>query len=250
MHPHILFIDDGGVMSDNRLRSEQWQRMVAGFFAPRLGGSPEAWADANRQVITAMLEAQAWEKRCAAYPDYASFERDYFLDWLRVMCEIVGVGCPPDEESLALSREITAYIIPRIRAAYPGAADTVRLLHRRGYTLYTASGEASYDLEGYLQGMGVRDCFTTLYGPDLINAFKTGPEFYRRILAHGKIDPAEGLLVDNYPGAISWAGEVGLRGVLVNSDGDLHSSEALATIGSLSELPALLQQLEHLDDEA
>ena len=245
MHPRILFIDDGGVMSDNRRRGEQWRRMVADFFAPRLGGSPEAWAEANHRVITAMLDAQSWEERCAAYPDYASFERAYFLDWLRAMCEIVGVECPPDEESLALSREITAYIIPRIRAAYPGAAETVRLLHERGYTLHTASGESSYDLEGYLKGMGVRDCFTTLYGPDLINAFKTGPEFYRHILDHGEIDPSKALLVDNYPGAITWAREVGLPGVLVNSDGDLSSDEAVATIGSLSELPALLQRLEH-----
>ena len=34
-HP-VLFLDDGGVMNDNRLRGEQWRRMVAEFFTPIL----------------------------------------------------------------------------------------------------------------------------------------------------------------------------------------------------------------------
>ncbi len=33
-----LFIDDGGVLNDNALRGPQWQRLVAEFFVPALGG--------------------------------------------------------------------------------------------------------------------------------------------------------------------------------------------------------------------
>ncbi len=33
----VILLDDGGVMNDNRLRGEQWQRLVGEFFAPRLG---------------------------------------------------------------------------------------------------------------------------------------------------------------------------------------------------------------------
>ena len=34
-------------MNDSRRRSVQWQRLVGEFFAPRLGGTAEAWAAAK-----------------------------------------------------------------------------------------------------------------------------------------------------------------------------------------------------------
>lgn len=56
-----IFLDDGGVINDNSLRAPQWQMLVGEFFAPRLGGSQPAWAEANRAIfgdVFAWLEAQ------------------------------------------------------------------------------------------------------------------------------------------------------------------------------------------------
>ncbi len=47
----VVFLDDGGVMNDNRMRGPAWQRLVAEYFAPRLGGEPAAWAAANRVAV-------------------------------------------------------------------------------------------------------------------------------------------------------------------------------------------------------
>lgn len=49
----VIFLDDGGVMNDNTLRGFQWERMVAEFFKPVLGGTFEAWSDfcASVQII-------------------------------------------------------------------------------------------------------------------------------------------------------------------------------------------------------
>ena len=151
-----IFLDDGGVMNDNRLRGAQWYRMVAEFFVQRLGGAPEDWAEANARVMTRMLDAVAWQARLDASPDYASFDRRYHVDWLRWMCDLVGVPAPSDEECIALARDAYRSITPRVRAAFPGAVTAIRALHRRGYTLHTASGESSEDLDCYLRGMGVR----------------------------------------------------------------------------------------------
>src|SRR5437773_2546400 len=127
----ILFLDDGGVISDNRLRGAQWRPLVAEFFAPILGGSPEAWAEASRAVITAILDPQPWNARLRSAPDYESFERAYYTYWLGAMCDILGIPRPPDEQIVELARCATAWIIPQVRAAFPGAADTIRLLHAR-----------------------------------------------------------------------------------------------------------------------
>jgi len=239
-HP-VLFFDDGGVLNDNALRGAQWQRMVAEFFAPILGGDPETWAAANRVVITGILEPTAWLARMQAAPDYRTFDRAYQLDWLHRMCAIVGVQPPPDDEAVELARRANASIIPRIRAAFPGAAEAIRTLHARGYLLHTASGASSWDLAAYLDGMGVRDCFGRLYGPDLIDTFKMGPEFYTRLLADAGVAPEEALVLDDNAGVLRWAAQVGARTVLVRA-GPAEGLETTLRIGSLAELPELLRK--------
>src|SRR6266568_7009169 len=91
----MVFLDDGGVMNDNRRRALQWQRLVSEYFVPLLGGSPEAWSRANRVVADRLFEPDAWRRRVHAAPDYRSFDRDYQVDWLRGMCELVGIETPP-----------------------------------------------------------------------------------------------------------------------------------------------------------
>jgi len=55
-----------------------------------------------------------------------------------------------------------------LRATFPGVVEGVRALSNLGYTLSTASGALSKDLERYLTDMGMRDLFgERLYGPDL-----------------------------------------------------------------------------------
>ena len=237
-----VFLDDGGVMNDNNVRRLQWQGMVGEFIAPALGGSPEMWAMANPQVMGAIQESLSWQARLQAFADadYESFERAYYLDWLGGMCAIVGVSLPPEEESIDLARRATAWIIPQVRSAFPGAVETIRLLHDEGHALHTASGESSADLALYLGGMGVRACFSRLYGPDLIGTFKVGPEFYERIMSDAGVAPADAVLVDDNPDCVRWAVQAGARGVLVGSPQAPQGSERVETISSLAELPGLI----------
>ena len=239
----IIFLDDGGVMNDNRTRALQWQQLVSEYFVPLLGGSPEAWSRANRVVADRLFEPDAWRRRVQAAADYRSFDRAYQVEWLRDMCELVGVGTPPEEECLHLARGAAAFITRRVQAAFPGVVDTIRTLHCQGYMLHTASGESSLDLEGYLQAMGVRACFGRLYGPDLIDTLKEGPEYYERIFADLGIAAAEALVVDDSPRATRWATQVGARAALV---GDLPLPQTGTTVhmGNLVELPATLQRLD------
>jgi HAD superfamily hydrolase (TIGR01509 family) len=238
----VVFLDDGGVMSDNQRRGVQWQQLVGAFCAPPLGGAATAWAEANRAVTTALFAPSAWQARLAAAPDYPGFERAYLLDWLGGMCRIVGVGCPPAERCLALAREAEAWITARVDAAMPGAVETIRLLHARGYTLHTASGEPSVHLTNYLSSMDVRACFGRLYGPDLIDTFKAGPAYYARLLADAGIAPAQALVVDDSRQALAWAAEVGACPVHVGPPAP--DGAAGYSIASVRDLPALLPRIE------
>ena len=239
--PLTLFLDDGGVMNENARRRPQWEVLVGEFFAPRLGGTPAAWAEANRVLIDGLFAPGAWDARMAAAAalDYAGFDRAYQLEWLGSMCAQVGVPVPPPDEAVALAHAATAHITRRVRAAYPGADEAVRRLHAAGYTLHTASGEPSYDLDGYLEGMGVRACFGRLYGPDLIDTFKNSPAYYARIFADAGIPPAQALVVDDAPAAVGWAAQVGAHTVLVGA-APLPEGSPTLRIALLADLPDLL----------
>ena len=52
MPQFVVFLDDGGVMNDNSQRGFQWRRLVGEFFVPLLGGTSEAWVEANRIDIS------------------------------------------------------------------------------------------------------------------------------------------------------------------------------------------------------
>ena len=157
------------------------------------------------------------------------------------MCRYVGVPVPPRGESLKLTRAASDYVTRRVDAAYPGAVAAVRELHERGYPLHTASGEASWDLHGYLTGMGIRRHFGQLFGPDLVNVTKDGSIYYSRLLDVVAVEPASAVVVDDTPFALRQAAAVGIRTVLVSDDG-VRKGEFDATIARLADLPALLSE--------
>jgi HAD superfamily hydrolase (TIGR01509 family) len=237
----VVFLDDGGVMNDNERRAPQWRQLVGEYFAPRLGGAPAAWAEANYTMTTSLFAADAWLARLAAAPSYAAFRRAYWLDWLGEMCALVGVPAPSEAECLALAQAAEGWIIGRVQSAFPGAAVAIRALYEGGYALHTASGESSSELAGYLVGMGVRECFGRLYGPDLLDCFKTGPDYYARLLADAGVAPANALVVDDSPQALAWAAKAGARTVLVGGAAPTRDGQT-EQIDSLAKLPALLHQ--------
>ena len=100
----VIFLDDGGVMNDTRLRGPLYQRLAGEFFASRLGGEPSIWAEANRICIASIFEPDAWHRRAqVALHDYASFERNYWRDWVSNMCQLVGVEAPQDAACIELA---------------------------------------------------------------------------------------------------------------------------------------------------
>lgn len=245
MQRFTLFLDDGGVMNDNRVRGPQWRHLLGEFFPPLLGGTPGEWAEANRALTEGLwapggpwpaYSGDLWRRGGSTY---AGFNRAYQIDWLWGMCEIIGLPPPPADEALDLAERASHFVTRRVRSALPGAAEAIRDLNASGYRLHTASGERSVELEGYLAGMGVRQCFGRLYGPDLVDVLKEGPVYYQRILADAGVDAADAVFVDDSPAAVQWAMEAGARAILI---GAVLPGAAPPTtvVASLAGLPAAL----------
>jgi HAD superfamily hydrolase (TIGR01509 family) len=152
---------------------------------------------------------------------------DYEVDWLRGMCSLVGVAAPHDRASVRrLARECDMYVTRRVRSAIPGSVAAIRSLHRAGFTLLTASGEASWKLDGYL------------HGPDQVDAAKASPLYYERIFAHCSVNPADALVVDDSEQALNWAAETGAKTVLCNPSAPVNPRHR--HIATLASLPGLL----------
>ena len=227
-------------MNEITRRRLQWQGLVARYCAPRLGGAPAAWAAANAEVAARL--GREYEAHFGTDPaaSWSAYWAGYEEDWLGGMCAVLGIAPPPERATrLRLVRECASYVTRRVRVAMPGAVGAIRRLHAAGYPLATASGEASWELDGYLTGMRVRGCFGALYGPDRVDTAKAGPLFYERVFAHAGVPPSEVVVVDDSERALGWAAAVGARTVLCRPEPPAHPSHL--HVGALGGLPRLLE---------
>src|SRR6266851_6587839 len=237
--PLNIFLDDGGVITAKQRRAAEFGRLVGDCFVPLLGGTQEAWTRAHRAVVDRLADPQSLSACASA--DFVGFYRAYQLRWVAGMCELLGLPTPPEEECLDLAYRALGWITRRIQAALPGAVEAIRLLHRQGYALYTASGSCSLELAGSLEGLAVRHCFGRLYGADLVNTFKAGPEYYARLFADAGVQPEGALVVDDSAEALDWAALLGARTVLVGASSHPETG-ATPRLMLLAELPAILRR--------
>lgn len=221
-----IFLDAAGVLLDTSVMPAQWQRLSGEFFAPRLGGDPAAWANAN---------TWAAERMWARYRDPQGTPNETHRRlrglWLREMCERVGVAAPDKSDALVL--EAHAWICERVVAALPDVPNTLRMLSARGHRLFTSTGQPSWEIAGYLRALGVRELFAErTYGTDLVDEWKTSSTFYRRILEDAGVRPEDAVAVDDTPACVGHARRAGLRAFLIGGAiaGDPDTIRDLATL--------------------
>jgi HAD superfamily hydrolase (TIGR01509 family) len=230
-----LLIDYHGVISDGERLPLEWQRLLGDFFAPRYGKSATVWASANMRALGRSIERQRALQLGAHAEEFRRADR---IEWLRDMLRFAEVPAPGDDlEADALAREAIAYVVPRARAAVPGAAEALRVMRARGFVLFTASGDHSMTLDGYLSGLGIRALFRETYGADLLGVWKNGPRFYETLLAHAQIDPADAVTLDDDASRLDWARDLGMETILV---GGKDAGSDHRRIGTIAQLPQAL----------
>ncbi|MCY3411570.1 MAG: HAD family hydrolase [Candidatus Heimdallarchaeota archaeon] len=202
MDYHIFF-DDGGVLNNNQQRGLKWQNLIGEFFQSKYGGSLEDWGQANVKAM--MHEISTYQ---SLEPD-TPFDPNHqlFADWILDMFDAMHI--PLDEDPFVMRQKTIEYIIPKAHAPFPGIIEAVKTLAPH-FTLHTASNERSEELELYLQGMGIRNCFDKSYGPDLVGLFiKRSPMHYQRIFDQLAIHPSQAIIIDDTPQIIDIIEKVG-----------------------------------------
>src|SRR5581483_8220332 len=119
--PDYIFIDNGGVMTDNTRRSGHYRRLVGEFFVPRYGGRPETWEEANLNTFW-----PAWQlflQRVADWDGSRSIVEPMdvcFGDWTRFLFDAAGVPVPDAAEGIAVGREAERWINPQVVTLFDG----------------------------------------------------------------------------------------------------------------------------------
>lgn len=241
--PLCLFFDFDDTLSEQIPFNLQYVRAIGSTLAPRFGGDTEAWAKCAIDMLKT-LETQY----IARFRDDPTNYNDWFTTMHAQAMELVfsGMALPVPSNAEALSQETQRLALAQCSALFPGTQETVHALYAQGYTLHMASGNNSGHLRAALTGAGLDAYFDRLYGPDLIDCAKEGPEFYARLFRHVSIDPARALIIDNDPNAIAWAISTGAQAVQVDFLLYKHVPVAagiLAKITDIVELPELVREL-------
>jgi phosphoglycolate phosphatase-like HAD superfamily hydrolase len=231
----VLFIDDGGVLNDNRVRGPRWARELGPWMAERYGGAPEDWTAANREAFP-----EAWEEvgaKRGTYETQREFQRDYSVSWCRAMFTRLGMPLPGPDQAEQIVAASSIHVHRLVRADISGAIDAIRALHAAGYAIHGASGTPEPELDAILATMGVRNCFGTLYGPDIVDVPKYCARYYRSIFAHAGVEPADAVVLESDADACEWARETGARAIEVAETGETRTLAAFVEELLASERP-------------
>ena len=178
--PLAIFLDDGGVLSEDALRAPQWQRLVGAFCPPLLVGRRRPRQRRTSSLLfrfgTATKTAGSVIRRSTIV---GALAESYGCGSCASMS---GVPCPPDDAAGRLATRAHRWITRRVRAVGPGPVEAVRALAARGHPMHTASAEASDELDGYLRAVGVRSLFGRLYGTTSLVCGRRMPTTTRRSL--------------------------------------------------------------------
>ncbi len=206
----ILF-DDGGVISNNLVKSEQWKKLLGQYLVPKYGGNPQSWAEANEKFVVDIaqkLSSLSLENRYLSFKEFKEMEDETFIE---SMFKYINIPLPEKEEYHSIRREIEAFVAPKVSCAIPGIKKSIETLYDSGYKLFMASGDCSWVLKDYLTTMGVKNYFINYYGPDITNVMKTSINYYEVIFEHAKIQAKQAIVIDDTPIHLQYASQLGAK---------------------------------------
>jgi 2-phosphoglycolate phosphatase len=148
------------------------------------------------------------------------------------------------EEGVRLFRERYDRICVDKTTLLPQVAETLDILHRRGYLMSVASNKPSKFGWRLLEGLHVRRYLVTVLGPDVVENRKPHPEMVELAMSRMGVGPDETLFVGDMEIDVETARAAGLP-VIVVPTGSRTSSELGAAGADLiiPDLRALLDLL-------
>ena len=94
----------------------------------------------------------------------------------------------------------------------------------------------------YLEGMGIIQCFKEFYGPDIINTWKSGPNYYKEIFKHSKVNPTKSIIIEDQPRFLDNAQQMGANVIQACITGE-HKPQFPFFVEDMRNLPQIIENL-------
>ncbi|MFX1601615.1 MAG: HAD hydrolase-like protein [Promethearchaeota archaeon] len=235
-----IFFDDGGVLNDNSIRSPQWKTFCGEFFHSRFGGDPEVWGEANQKAMIS-LDIHGMDPG-EMYDDYLTFYTNFKSEWVIKMFEEAGRSVPPETEHERIHDTTAEYVWPKVHSAIPGIIESIKMLHSKGFVLYTSTALASNEIKLVLEGMGIKNFFSGFYGPDIINTWKSSSNFFEAIFNDIKLESKKAIVIEDQPRFIENALKTGANVIQACITGEFQPKYPFY-VENMHHLPTVIENL-------
>ena len=234
-----VFLDFDDTLNDPFVLLGMYSDRIGALLAPQHGGEARDWAKAS--VETLIVLEQEYLDRFAAAP------RSGYCAWLdqvqgRSIEQIFRLmELPSPSNAQELARNLQFQALSACDATFPGAQQALAALAGAGCRMHMASGQESEYLRAALIGAKLAAFPQRLYGPDLIDCAKEGPEYYDCLFADIGMRPQDALIVDDQPTVIAWALQCGATVIQSHLSPERHHPTVPGVAATLTDLHALPQ---------
>jgi HAD superfamily hydrolase (TIGR01509 family) len=194
-------------------------------------------------VDTNYLHALAWSRAFRDAGEWAPMNAIHRLVGMggdQLVPELLGHDCP----KATAARPIRYRELIDEARAFPGAADLLRAVHRRGLTVALATSSPVDELSDVLKALDAGDAIDAQTTADDVENSKPAPDVFVVAMKEASIDPARALAVGDSVWDIQAARAAGIGCVAVETGG--FSQHELSEAGALQvyrDVKELLDQL-------
>ncbi len=206
-----VFFDYEGTLNDS---VQSGGLELVGYLKRRYPGhTVEGFGNAVRAALEATRRLPDQYGHGVPWPGYAAYRRRELRLWFETLLRTAGLPIPDGGEALdELAADLAREAAPRF-VPMPGAVAALRSLSHTGLRLYIASGATTEYTAPCLRDAGLIGLFDDIFGPDKLDTLKTGQDYYVKCFAAAGVEPRRACVVDDSPGPLRWALELGARAI-------------------------------------
>jgi FMN phosphatase YigB (HAD superfamily) len=239
---YSIFLDDGGVINDNKLRGPQWWKLIAEFFIPRYGKTYEEWKEANLFFLD--KEIKYWDDILDKNEliDMPKFIEEYNVRWATIMFEYLEIPIPSREDCIKISIEASDWIMPKVKSAFEGMNEVVRYLGKH-FDLFTSSGASYRTLTTFFKAQGIETSFKKILGSDTIGVFKSHPSYFDRLFSISGVNPKNSIVIDDKEKVLNLTQKFEAKCIVSNLSGESEVSGKYPSFKSPRELLEIISDI-------
>lgn len=165
-------------------------------------------------------------------------ERDQFMTYYAIILRALGLARPPDQ----LTRNLVEALGDDVGVEpFPETRSVLESLQERNFRLGIISN-AWPSLDRMYRELGFLDFFEVFVIASQIGCCKPDERIFLTAIRQMELPPEDLLFVDDWPGYVQKANEMGMKGVLIDRNGENTHTPGMNRIESLDQL---VESLDH-----